>query len=250
MTVCGRSTPSRCSCKRTLGRLFNNSVSSFIGIRILRARSKSSHRLYARIIHSVTVGRIATVMYNPTPISIRGEQHCMEQIVQDHSAEQPITVCVARFSLPWKLWRSRFPQWLPPLRRPLPFPWSALLPATVPGLRMCSQLRQSCSSRSASRRYARLSASPGSLYTYASMTLPPWLGATVAWSLLVSLRGHGIERDWRLLSLRKPAPARCHRSRLLGGIARDAGHRRFYLDCLSRCKNLRAPDAVDRSCFP
>jgi len=35
-------------------------------------------------------------------------------------------------------------------------------------------------------RYARLSASPGSLYTYASMTLPPWLSATVAWSLLLA----------------------------------------------------------------
>jgi amino acid transporter len=35
-------------------------------------------------------------------------------------------------------------------------------------------------------RYARLSASPGSLYTYASLTLPPWLGATVAWSLLLA----------------------------------------------------------------
>jgi amino acid transporter len=35
-------------------------------------------------------------------------------------------------------------------------------------------------------RYARISASPGSLYNYASMTLPPWLGATVAWSLLLA----------------------------------------------------------------
>jgi amino acid transporter len=35
-------------------------------------------------------------------------------------------------------------------------------------------------------RYARISASPGSLYTYASLTLPPWLGATVAWSLLLA----------------------------------------------------------------
>ncbi|MGA9392964.1 MAG: APC family permease [Candidatus Sulfotelmatobacter sp.] len=35
-------------------------------------------------------------------------------------------------------------------------------------------------------RYARLSASPGSLYAYASMTLPPWLTATVAWSLLLA----------------------------------------------------------------
>src|SRR6202041_1828667 len=35
-------------------------------------------------------------------------------------------------------------------------------------------------------RFAKYSASPGSLYTYASMILPPWLGATVAWSLLLA----------------------------------------------------------------
>jgi amino acid transporter len=35
-------------------------------------------------------------------------------------------------------------------------------------------------------RYARYSASPGSLYTYAAMMLPPWLSATVAWSLLLA----------------------------------------------------------------
>ncbi len=35
-------------------------------------------------------------------------------------------------------------------------------------------------------RYARHSASPGSLYTYASTTLPPSLSATVAWSLLLA----------------------------------------------------------------
>lgn len=35
-------------------------------------------------------------------------------------------------------------------------------------------------------RYARHSASPGSLYTYASITMPPWLAATVAWSLLLA----------------------------------------------------------------
>jgi amino acid transporter len=35
-------------------------------------------------------------------------------------------------------------------------------------------------------RFARHSASPGSLYTYASMILPPWLGATSAWSLLLA----------------------------------------------------------------
>jgi len=35
-------------------------------------------------------------------------------------------------------------------------------------------------------RFARHSASPGSLYTYATTTLPPWLSATVAWSLLLA----------------------------------------------------------------
>jgi amino acid transporter len=35
-------------------------------------------------------------------------------------------------------------------------------------------------------RFARYSASPGSLYTYASAILPPWLGAATAWSLLLA----------------------------------------------------------------
>jgi amino acid transporter len=35
-------------------------------------------------------------------------------------------------------------------------------------------------------RYARYSSSPGSLYTYAAMTLPPWLSAVAAWSLLLA----------------------------------------------------------------
>jgi amino acid transporter len=35
-------------------------------------------------------------------------------------------------------------------------------------------------------RFARFSSSPGSLYSYASMTLPPWLGAVAAWSLLLA----------------------------------------------------------------
>ena len=70
-------------------------------------------------------------------------------------------------------------------------------------------------------RYARHSASPGSLYTYASATLPTWLSATVAWSLLLAyvatgssviggfyhyanlLRGHATGHVWSavLLSL-------------------------------------------------
>jgi amino acid transporter len=35
-------------------------------------------------------------------------------------------------------------------------------------------------------RFARYSSSPGSLYSYAAMILPPWLSATAAWSLLLA----------------------------------------------------------------
>jgi amino acid transporter len=35
-------------------------------------------------------------------------------------------------------------------------------------------------------RFARYSCSPGSLYSYAAMILPPWLGAVAAWSLLLA----------------------------------------------------------------
>src|SRR5271165_5351931 len=35
-------------------------------------------------------------------------------------------------------------------------------------------------------KFARYSSSPGSLYTYASMILPPSLGAIAAWSLLLA----------------------------------------------------------------
>src|SRR6267143_3966773 len=40
-------------------------------------------------------------------------------------------------------------------------------------------------------RFARYSSSPGSLYTYASMILPPWMGAVAAWSLLLAYLGTG-----------------------------------------------------------
>ncbi len=35
-------------------------------------------------------------------------------------------------------------------------------------------------------RFARYSASPGSLYSYASLSLPSWMGAVAAWSLLLA----------------------------------------------------------------
>jgi amino acid transporter len=39
--------------------------------------------------------------------------------------------------------------------------------------------------------FARYSSSPGSLYTYASMILPPWMGAVAAWSLLLAYLATG-----------------------------------------------------------
>jgi amino acid transporter len=38
-------------------------------------------------------------------------------------------------------------------------------------------------------RFARYSTSPGSLYSYAAMILPPWLGCIAAWSLLLAYVG-------------------------------------------------------------
>ena len=72
-------------------------------------------------------------------------------------------------------------------------------------------------------RYARYSASPGSLYTYAAMTLPPWLAATVAWSLLLAYVATGSSVIGGLLSLRGPAASARRRARGRGG---GSGHAR------------------------
>src|SRR5262249_21740971 len=40
-------------------------------------------------------------------------------------------------------------------------------------------------------RFARYSSSPGSLYSYASMILPRWLGAVAGWSLFLAYVGTG-----------------------------------------------------------
>jgi amino acid transporter len=54
--------------------------------------------------------------------------------------------------------------------------WLAYVLATVAVLLVAMCIAQ----------FARYSSSPGSLYTYASMILPPWLGSVVAWSLLLA----------------------------------------------------------------
>ena len=76
-------------------------------------------------------------------------------------------------------------------------------------------------------RYARHSSSPGSLYAYASMTLPPWLGATVAWSLLLAYVATGSSVIGGFYHYANLAAARCHRPCVLRCIAGHAGHRQF-----------------------
>jgi hypothetical protein len=99
---------------------------------------------------------------------------------------------------------------------------------------LCTRDRGRVAGRICIGRYARLSASPGSLYTYASLTLPPMAGRDRSVESSAGLRGHRIKRDRRLLSLRQPVAARCHRPCFLRRIAGHTGHRNFNLDCLSR----------------
>jgi amino acid transporter len=54
--------------------------------------------------------------------------------------------------------------------------WLAYLLATIAILLVASCIA----------RFAKYSASPGSLYTFAAVILPPWLGAAAAWSLLLA----------------------------------------------------------------
>ena len=95
-------------------------------------------------------------------------------------------VCAARFSPRWKRWPSRSPPWLPRRRPPPPSPWCARFAGNGTWLAYVLATVAVLLVGLCIARYARLSASPGSLYTYASMTLPPWLAATVAWSLLLA----------------------------------------------------------------
>jgi len=45
-------------------------------------------------------------------------------------------------------------------------------------------------------RFARYSSSPGSLYSYAAMILPPWLAATVAWSSVLACVAASASNIW------------------------------------------------------
>ena len=76
-------------------------------------------------------------------------------------------------------------------------------------------------------RFARYSSSPGSLYTYASTILPPWLGAAAAWSLLLAYVATGSSVIGGFYHLRESAAARRHRPRTLHRVSRAARHRHF-----------------------
>ena len=99
------------------------------------------------------------------------------------------------------------------------------------------------------RRFARYSSSPGSLYTYASMILPPWLAAIAAWSLLLAYVATGSSVIGGFYQYANLTAARHHGPRISRGPARHHRHRHLHVDRVARRKNFRAPDAVDRSCL-
>src|SRR6202162_1527710 len=92
----------------------------------------------------------------------RGVLSSMETLAQSVSTIAPTTTPVATIPLVCALAGNGT--------------WLAYVPATVAILLVALCIG----------RFARYSASPGSLYTYASMILPPSLGATAAWSLLLA----------------------------------------------------------------
>ena len=125
------------------------------------------------------------VLYNPTPTLMGEESSCMTEITSDNSRTTDYGLRREILSPMETLAQSVStiaPTSSPAATIPLVCAlagngtWLAYALATAAVL-----LVALCISR-----YARQSASPGSLYTYASMTLSPWLSATVAWSLLLA----------------------------------------------------------------
>ena len=98
-------------------------------------------------------------------------------------------------------------------------------------------------------RFARYSSSPGSLYSYAAMILPPWLAATAAWSLLLAYVAGSASNIGGFLLLRQCDASKCHRPRTFHATSGDDCRGRSGVDRLARRKSLRALDAGDRSCF-
>ena len=98
-------------------------------------------------------------------------------------------------------------------------------------------------------RFARLSASPGSLYTYTAETLPPVFGVAAAWGLLLAYFGDsGVGGRWRAL-LHQRAFAAIPPLDTADSADAPRGLRGCRLCRLSRRKALRGIDAMDRNLF-
>ena len=97
-------------------------------------------------------------------------------------------------------------------------------------------------------RFARLSASPGSLYTYTANTLPPVFGVAAAWGLLLAYLATGASVAGGALYYATVLSAAVS---ALGAACRSSPSRWSAVaagcDCLSRRQALRRSDAVDRS---
>jgi len=113
----------------------------------------------------------------------------MPSVYPDHDG-QPDYGLHAGVLGPLKRWRNRYPPWRHQRHHRLRFPGVragrkrhvVCLPAGH---------RRDFPRRFCVRRFARLSASPGSLYTYTANTLPPIFGVAAAWGLLLAYLATG-----------------------------------------------------------
>src|SRR5216684_7004224 len=97
ITVCGCSTPSKCSCKRTLGRLCNNFLSSFIERSFSQRRDQTPRLKRCKIIHRISNSIlppewsepewVRAPMYNPTPMQLEEKS----QRMMEAAAKNPPT---------------------------------------------------------------------------------------------------------------------------------------------------------------
>ena len=94
-------------------------------------------------------------------------------------------------------------------------------------------------------RFARLSASPGSLYSYASDTLPPVLGVVAAWGLLIAYLATGASVAGGALYYAGILSQQFFHWTPPALLDPRRGLRRGRMDRLPRRQALRRADAVD-----
>ena len=85
-------------------------------------------------------------------------------------------------------------------------------------------------------RFARYSSSPGSLYSYVTMILPPWLAAIAGWSLLLAYVATGASVLGGFYHYANVMLLRDHGSRYFQRPARDHSHSRLHVDRVARRK--------------